>query len=59
MAARKTQEEVVLQLPDMGLSDSEIQGLKKAFQSQLVTRLGAKAAAVRTVIIRIRIVRQA
>jgi hypothetical protein len=51
-------EEVVLQIPDIGLSDAQIASLKRSFKSQLVSTLGEKVAArPRIVIIRIRIVR--
>jgi hypothetical protein len=51
-------EEVVLQVPDLGLSDSQIASLKRSFKSQLVSTIAEKAAArPRVVIIRIRIVR--
>lgn len=50
-------QEVVLQIPDLGLSDKEIDSLKKNFKNQLVSTMGAKAAArPRIVVVRIRIV---
>lgn len=49
--------EVVLQIPDIGLDDKQIGSLRKTFHNQFVTTLGEKAAAVRVVQIRIRIIR--
>lgn len=57
MAAKKRQE-VVVQVPDMGLSKEQLASMKKAFKSQFVSSLGEKMAAIIIVIVRIRIVRQ-
>jgi hypothetical protein len=49
--------EVVLQIPDIGLSKTEIDSLKKSFKSQLVATMGAKKAARPIIIIvRVRII---
>ena len=57
MAKSSSRQEVVLQIPDMGLSDAQIAALKKSFKSELVSTMGGKAGArARIVIIRIRIV---
>jgi hypothetical protein len=58
MASESDEQEVVLQIPDMGLSDGEIERLKETFRNGLVTTLGAKTAATRIVVVRIRVVRQ-
>jgi hypothetical protein len=56
--SKSKREEVVLQIPDLGLTDSQIASLKKSFKSELISSMGGKAAArARIVIIRIRIVR--
>ena len=57
MAAKKRQE-VVVHVPDMGLSKEQLTKMKKSFKSQFVSSLGEKMAAIVIVIVRIRIVRQ-
>ena len=56
-AKKGGRQEVVLQVPDIGLSDTQLQSLKKSFKNELVATMGEKAAALVIVIIRIRIVR--
>jgi hypothetical protein len=60
MATKKAaaaRQEVVLQIPDLGLSDKQIAALKTTFKNQLVSSMGAKASArPRIVVVRIRIV---
>lgn len=56
MAAPETKS-VVLEIPDMGLTDDQINDLKNTFHSHLVTHLGAQAATTVIVVIRVRIVR--
>jgi hypothetical protein len=57
-AAKAQKREVVLSVPDLGLSKKQLDSLKNSFHNELVSSLGAKMAAVpRIVIIRIRIVR--
>ncbi|HEX8070184.1 MAG TPA: hypothetical protein VF546_09560 [Pyrinomonadaceae bacterium] len=54
MATKKGQKEqkVVLTIPDMGLSKTQISGLKRQFQNQLVESLGGKERlAARSVVI--------
>ena len=56
--AKSSREEVVLQIPDIGLSKTQIESLKKSFKSQLVSTMSERSTArPRIVIIRIRIVR--
>ena len=51
------EQEVVLQVPDIGLDDKQLHALKDTFQNHLVTTLGGKSAAVpRIVVVRIRVV---
>jgi len=57
MAAKKRQE-VVVSVPDMGLSKEQLASMKKKFKSQFVSSLGEKMAAIVIIIVRIRIVRQ-
>jgi hypothetical protein len=62
MMAKKTsakQQEVVLQIPDIGLSEAQIASLKKSFHNELVSSMKASSLAVRTVIVVVRIVREA
>jgi hypothetical protein len=59
MANAPQQQEVVVQVPDIGLSDSQLQSLKEAFHNQLVTTMGGKSAAIeRIVIVVVRVIRQ-
>lgn len=55
-AAKKGErQEVVLQIPDIiGLKETQIQSLKKAFKNELVSAMGEKAAAIRIIIIKVR-----
>ena len=56
--AKSSREEVVLQIPDLGLTPTQIAALKKSFKSELVSSMGGRTAArARIIIIRIRIVR--
>jgi len=52
----KETREVVLQIPDVGLTKPQIASLKKNFKNELVSSLGAKALARIVIQIRIRIV---
>ena len=55
--AAAERQEVVLQIPDMGLSPQQIASLKKTFKNELVSSMGEKVAArPRLIIVRIRIV---
>jgi hypothetical protein len=56
MATPETKE-VVLEIPDIGLSDEQIHSLKEKFHSNLVTTLGEKAGVIVVVRIRVRVVR--
>ena len=56
-AAAKERREVTLSIPDIGLSKTKIDSLKRKFQNELVSSLGARVAATRIIIIRVRIVR--
>lgn len=56
MAVQETKA-VVLEIPDMGLSDDQINDLKNTFHNHLVTTLGPQAARTVIVVIRVRIVR--
>jgi hypothetical protein len=59
MANAPQQQEVVVQVPDLGLSDSQLQTLKDNFHNQLVTTMGGKSAVTeRIVIVVIRVQRQ-
>jgi hypothetical protein len=58
MPAQKQRHEIVVQIPDMGLSKDQITSLKKEFKNQFVSSLGEKRAAIIIVIVRIRIIRQ-
>jgi hypothetical protein len=51
--------EVVLQIPDMGLTKDQMNTLKSTFQNHLVTTLGERAAALVSIRIKIRIVLEA
>jgi hypothetical protein len=56
MAPReKKRHEVVVQVPDIGLSKTQLASMKKAFRNQFVSSLGEKADAI-IVIVRIRII---
>jgi hypothetical protein len=56
--AKSKREEVVLQIPDMGLSAAQIASLKKSFKSELVSSMRGRAGArVRIVVVRVRVVR--
>lgn len=55
MAAKK-RHEVVIQVPDLGLSKPQLAAMKKAFKNQIVSSLGEKLAAVVIIIVRIRII---
>src|SRR5208337_4491363 len=57
MAAKKRQE-VVVYVPDMGLSKEQLTSMKKSFKSQFVSSLGEKMAAIVIIIVRIKVVRQ-
>jgi hypothetical protein len=57
MAAKK-RHEVVVQVPDMGLSKAQLSAMKQQFKNQFVSSLGEKMAAIVIVIVRIRIVRE-
>ncbi|HXU39141.1 MAG TPA: hypothetical protein VN937_22495 [Blastocatellia bacterium] len=41
-AAGKTEQKVVMTIPDMGLSTSQVNALKKKFQNEIVTSLGGQ-----------------
>ncbi|HVF59994.1 MAG TPA: hypothetical protein VNJ70_09325 [Thermoanaerobaculia bacterium] len=60
MASKRGQkrQEVVLQIPELGLNPTQIRSLKQAFKNELVSTLGEKSAVQTVVIIRIRVVRQ-
>jgi type II secretory pathway component PulL len=47
MAARKNEMKVVMTIPDMGLSKTEINRLKGKFKSQIVESLGGPQALAR------------
>jgi len=51
----KQRHEVVVQVPDLGLSKPQLASLKKAFKNQFVSSLGDKADVI-IVIVRIRII---
>jgi len=57
MAAKKRQE-VVVQVPDIGLSKEQLGAIKKNFKNHFVSSLGEKMAAIVIIIVRIRVVRQ-
>jgi hypothetical protein len=54
----KKRQEVVVQVPDMGLSKAQLTTMKKHFKNQFVSSLGEKMAAIVIIIVRIRIVRE-
>ncbi len=56
--ATKKRQEVVVQVPDMGLSKDQLASIKKSFKNQFVSSLGEKMAAIIIIIVRIRVVRQ-
>jgi len=56
--SRQARQEVVLQIPELGLSDAALASLKKSFKSELVSSMGTRPGAVaRIVVVRIRVVR--
>jgi len=57
MAAKKRQE-VVVHVPDMGLSKEQLTSMKKSFKSEFVSSLGEKLAAIVIIIVKIKVVRQ-
>lgn len=58
MADKKQRQEVVVQVPDMGLTKDQMASMKKSFKNQFVASIGEKMAAIRIIIVRIRIIRQ-
>jgi hypothetical protein len=56
--AAAKQQEVVLQIPDIGLTDAQIASLKKSFHNELVTHMKATSASVRIIIVVVRVVRE-
>lgn len=56
-AAAKQRQEVTLSIPDIGLSQTKIDSLKRKFQNEIVSSLGAKMAAIRIIIIKVQRVR--
>jgi hypothetical protein len=59
MANAPHQEEVVVQVPDLGLDDKQLQTLKETFHNHIVSSMGGKAAATqRIVVVVIRVQRQ-
>jgi len=57
MAAKKRQE-IVVHVPDMGLSKEQLTSMKKSFKSEFVSSLGEKLAAIVIIIVKIKVVRQ-
>jgi hypothetical protein len=59
MANAPQEQEVVIQVPDLGLDDKQLQSLKETFHNHIVTSMGGKAALTqRIVIVVIRVQRQ-
>jgi hypothetical protein len=56
-AAPKKKHEVVLQIPDMGLTDAQIDSLKKSFKNELVSSMKERATVVIVVVV-VRVVRE-
>ena len=58
MANAPQQHEVVVQIPDLGLNEKQIQSLKETFQNEIVSSLGGKSAVTeRIVVVVIRVIR--
>ena len=55
-ASSRETREVVLQIPDVGLSKDQIASMKKKFHAEIVSSLGPKVAARIIIRIRIRII---
>ncbi len=55
MAKASAREQVVLELPDLGLSKAQLASLKKSFKAELVSSMPQKTAATRIVVVIIRI----
>jgi hypothetical protein len=58
VAEQGDQHEVVVQIPDIGLSKEQLSSLKESFKNQIVSTMGHKSgAAARIVVVVIRVVR--
>jgi hypothetical protein len=58
MANAPQQHEVVVQIPDLGLNEKQIQSLKETFQNEIVSSLGGKSAVTnRIVVVVIRVIK--
>jgi hypothetical protein len=51
MANAPQQHEVVVQIPDLGLNEKQIQSLKETFQNEIVSSLGGKSAVTERIVV--------
>ena len=57
MATKKVRkrEEVVVEMPDLGLSDAQIRSLRKSFKNELVDSLKAPGPSPRGIVVDVRV----
>jgi hypothetical protein len=57
MAAKKARkrEEVIVEMPDLGLSDKQISSLKKSFKNELVNSLKTPGPSPRAIVVDVRV----